>query len=552
MWHVNLDNIPTFAPKQSLLPEAGLLSICPAPSQSFNDLLQQVQARPAGAAAENAESQSRPQPAPDANVPSSSARNAAEEHSAKESASGAAREDEESEVSGRAPASDAPTTAGKSEAAQCGGGKAAESAQPGSEARSEKRSRDEAAGTHKSEAAAAANPEPHSGSAAAKAEAGGGNGGAAKSDEAAGGEAAAGFALDSTNALESRIESAAAKPDAKAAAAQEQTLRAQPDITADPALVTAKGGGKGAAPARSARGADRAASIDENTTEQPVAKPGSNANETVLSRLGRRRQGATEVSQANGPRHAEHGEQRCEGAAGHTGQALAARPAGEAEAGAPTAVKPDTVKLPSEQIASAPAEKVETSPVTAKPSSAVAAENQADLSAREGKSQSPRAGTPTTTQKANESAQVDRVRFVQRVARAFQAVGDRGGTVRLRLSPPELGSLRVEVAVRQGTMTAQLHVEKASTRNLLLDNLSALRDRLAQQNIKIEQFQVDLLDYSSGGSSDRAADQAQSQDFGGGYRPPQATRERTAEPAPADAHASARRPGEGTQLDVII
>jgi len=94
-------------------------------------------------------------------------------------------------------------------------------------------------------------------------------------------------------------------------------------------------------------------------------------------------------------------------------------------------------------------------------------------------------------------------------------------------------------------------VEKASTRNLLLDNLSALRDRLAQQNIKIEQFHVDL-DYSPGGTSGRAADQAQSQDFGDGYRPPQAARDRAAEPAPADPPGSARRPGEGTLLDVVI
>jgi len=520
MSHINLDNIPTFAPQQPLLPDAGLPVIHPALSQSFNELLQQAQARPADTPAENTEAQSRPQPSPDANARSSSARNAAEERSAGEGDAEKAADDN------RPPA---------------------ESARPGGEGRKENDARDEETGTHKQEADAAANPEPHARGSFAKAEAGG-KGGAAKSGEATRGEATAGSALDGANA----VENSAAKADAKAAAAQKQPLMEQPVSTADPSFLTARTAGKRAAPTRSARGTSRAANTDENSTEQRVARPGNKTEEEGLAPLARRKQGGTEVPRANGPRHAEHREQKREGAAGHTNQALAERSAPEAKAAAPTAVKTDAVKIAPEQIASAPAEKAETPPVMAKPPSLVAAENQAALSARDGKNQSPRAGAPATSPKANESAQVDRVRFVQRVARAFQAVGDRGGTVRLRLSPPELGSLRVEVSVRHGTMTAQVHVEKASTRNLLLDNLSALRDRLAQQNIKIEQFHVDLLDYSPGGTSGGAADQAQSQDSGGGYLPPQASRDRTAAPASADPPGSARRPGEGTQLDVII
>ena len=75
--------------------------------------------------------------------------------------------------------------------------------------------------------------------------------------------------------------------------------------------------------------------------------------------------------------------------------------------------------------------------------------------------------------------QVDRVRFVQRVARAFETLGNRGGTLRLRLHPPELGSLQLEISVRNGAMTARLETETSTARNLLLDNLPALRDRLA-------------------------------------------------------------------------
>jgi flagellar hook-length control protein FliK len=90
--------------------------------------------------------------------------------------------------------------------------------------------------------------------------------------------------------------------------------------------------------------------------------------------------------------------------------------------------------------------------------------------------------------------EAERVRFVQRVARAFHSMGDEGGEVRLRLSPPELGSLRLEVSVRDGVMSARLEAETASARNVLLENLPALRERLAEQNIKVERFDVDVRD----------------------------------------------------------
>ena len=52
-------------------------------------------------------------------------------------------------------------------------------------------------------------------------------------------------------------------------------------------------------------------------------------------------------------------------------------------------------------------------------------------------------------------ADVDRVRFVQRVARAFQGVSAQGGSLRLRLSPPELGSVKLDVTVRGGVLNAR-------------------------------------------------------------------------------------------------
>jgi len=91
-------------------------------------------------------------------------------------------------------------------------------------------------------------------------------------------------------------------------------------------------------------------------------------------------------------------------------------------------------------------------------------------------------------------SQSDQNRFVQRVARAFDAAKNRDGEIRLRLSPPELGSLRLEIRMQQGGIVARLEAETQSTRTLLIDNLPALRERLAEQGVHIEQFDVDLLD----------------------------------------------------------
>jgi len=87
---------------------------------------------------------------------------------------------------------------------------------------------------------------------------------------------------------------------------------------------------------------------------------------------------------------------------------------------------------------------------------------------------------------------VDAARFVTRVSNAVRAAQQRDGLVQLRLSPPELGSLRIEITVQQGLLTAKLETENAAVRNILMDNLPALRERLAEQEIRIEKFDVDV------------------------------------------------------------
>lgn len=94
----------------------------------------------------------------------------------------------------------------------------------------------------------------------------------------------------------------------------------------------------------------------------------------------------------------------------------------------------------------------------------------------------------------------DQTRFIDRVARAVQATGDRGGTIRLRLSPPELGALTLEVKVQNGAVSARVEADTPAARTLLLENLPVLRERLAEQGMRVDQFDVDLTDRHTGGT----------------------------------------------------
>ncbi len=105
-------------------------------------------------------------------------------------------------------------------------------------------------------------------------------------------------------------------------------------------------------------------------------------------------------------------------------------------------------------------------------------------------------------EEGQDKPQVDPARFVSRVSKAFQTAQQRGGTLQLRLSPPELGALRLELSVKDGAMTAVLQTETDTARRVLLDHLPALRDRLAEQNIRIERFDVDVRREDNGGHAD--------------------------------------------------
>ncbi|MCR4414088.1 MAG: flagellar hook-length control protein FliK [Thermoguttaceae bacterium] len=160
-----------------------------------------------------------------------------------------------------------------------------------------------------------------------------------------------------------------------------------------------------------------------------------------------------------------------------------------------------------------------------------------------------RATSTDAPRDANTADQADRVRFVQRVAKAFEAAAERGTPLRLRLHPPELGSLRIEVSVRNGAMSARLEAETEAARSVLIDHLPALRERLAEHHLRIERFEVGWSGQSSGGLPQRPGEQPAGHAFRGGPASP------SAEPlSPLDPLTAARaaRTGEHSHIDFLV
>ncbi len=162
----------------------------------------------------------------------------------------------------------------------------------------------------------------------------------------------------------------------------------------------------------------------------------------------------------------------------------------------------------------------------------------------------PRGAEPNSS--APTLSESDHARFMQRVVRAVHSAHQRNGEVRLRLSPPELGSLRIALRVELGAMTARVEAETPEARSLLLDGLPQLRERLAEQGIRVERFDVDLLDRQGEQSPQTTTDnnpQQQQQ-----QSPNRRTvMEPSSEPVPGSpSPATSGRPSNDGKLNVLI
>jgi flagellar hook-length control protein FliK len=77
------------------------------------------------------------------------------------------------------------------------------------------------------------------------------------------------------------------------------------------------------------------------------------------------------------------------------------------------------------------------------------------------------------------------------LARGLAALAaQKGGTMQIRLDPPSLGTVRIELTVRQGAVVAEITASSASTQALLACELGALRGALERQGLLVERLAV--------------------------------------------------------------
>src|SRR5262249_16723958 len=76
--------------------------------------------------------------------------------------------------------------------------------------------------------------------------------------------------------------------------------------------------------------------------------------------------------------------------------------------------------------------------------------------------------------------------IIEQVAYAIQSTHVSGQEMQLPLDPPDLGSLLVNVSVHDGVLSARLETQNPATQQVLVDNLSQLKDSLTQQGVSFD------------------------------------------------------------------
>ena len=80
---------------------------------------------------------------------------------------------------------------------------------------------------------------------------------------------------------------------------------------------------------------------------------------------------------------------------------------------------------------------------------------------------------------------------VARVARGLRnAVQQNGGTINIRLMPPELGVVRIAVTLQSGSVNATFQTDSESVTQLLQSQMTHLRSALQQQGLSIERIEA--------------------------------------------------------------
>lgn len=95
------------------------------------------------------------------------------------------------------------------------------------------------------------------------------------------------------------------------------------------------------------------------------------------------------------------------------------------------------------------------------------------------------------------------------------AVQQRGGTVTMRLTPPEMGTVRIQMQITGASVSATFHAESASAQTLLTNQLAQLRSSLESKGMSVERLTVQpLATTASSSNTNQSQNQSDSQQQG--------------------------------------
>lgn len=85
-----------------------------------------------------------------------------------------------------------------------------------------------------------------------------------------------------------------------------------------------------------------------------------------------------------------------------------------------------------------------------------------------------------------------RAESIEKLARVLRSqLGSRHSAMTLRLDPPELGSLRVEIRMQDQTLTLKFQADTQAGHHALRSQLDALRHTFEQQGVRVDQMSVE-------------------------------------------------------------
>jgi flagellar hook-length control protein FliK len=121
------------------------------------------------------------------------------------------------------------------------------------------------------------------------------------------------------------------------------------------------------------------------------------------------------------------------------------------------------------------------------------------------------AGQTTQIPTANSPLEINPQQLVEKLGSAIHQAQENGGHLKIRLHPPELGTVQIEVSMRNGVLSARLEVQTAAAQQALTEHMGLLRDAIAQTGIHVDQIDVRIAEPEASDGSSQTDQQQQQQ-----------------------------------------